>query len=264
MELPSEQELEDEVLEHGPEEYAQELRSSTMYKGFGSIAVSLYLGGGGRLKNLKESYRLGGLIGLNLRVVDDILDGDGCEAVDKRRDFMDNYIQSIKTGEAAPPVQREVESVAYRAGSALNQSITDPVTLDDITLQFQDMRDMVEEEDKSEPDEYLEYVNVGGGMAGSSIALILDDLPGYRADTRNVELAFDVGFAGQICDDMMEEDITLEERKLEKFRRKSMERLREHDRTLASVLPAVADLYSNSYRFIESYQRLKESLLDRQ
>lgn len=90
--------------------------------GVGTVSVMTYLRGGGKWF-LIPSYRLGALIGVNTRIVDDLLDGDGCEPVTEREEFLEKYIRSFSSGEAEVPVETAMEDAAYTAAEILHTEI---------------------------------------------------------------------------------------------------------------------------------------------
>ncbi len=278
--LPSKSDIVEDISRAVDSElYEDDLRSSPLYHGQGATSLLFYLDGGGRNHPLK-AYRKGLVVGANLRVVDDLLDGDGCEQVQDRERFLDNYIETVETGVIPEYVEVAEERAAYRAGKLLREAVLDREErllepdweivkdesgamiatehikqdgLSNVLATLKDMRDMVITEDKSSEEGYLDYVAAAGGNSGSLISIVLDTLPDYTADTRNTELCYDIGVAGQIADDKFDADTGVDPETLDDIHMEALERLESHDSRLGNALVKLEGYYpyfARSVKFI--------------
>lgn len=182
---------------------------------------------GGKTKHLKQAYETGKLIGLNVRVVDDLLDGDGCQKVENREEFLEDYIRALETGKVEK-TDKNI-SVPLRSAETMHNYFSEQVK-EPLGMQLRDMKDLTLEEDKKSYEGYLNYVNVAGGHTGELTAIGLSELPNFEITTENVDYLYDLGFSGQVIDDIYDGDVELEDGSLENILEDSLIRLEKHDR----------------------------------
>lgn len=254
--VPSERETWDtigEVLDS--ERYAERLNGSLAFKiGFGADIV--YAAGGGWRHPIR-AYRLGGLIGVNTRIVDDLLDGDGCGPVEDRYGLGERYLAAFRTGEMQAAVEDDVERAAYRAATML-YDVLEPHgadVIDRVHARFTEMRDLVVEEDKSTLDGYREYATAAGGVHGAVLASALDVLPDFEATPETEGFGHDFGFAVQVVDDMFDDDIGLSAGDLKPVYDEALEKVRRHDGVLPRILPRLGRTYPPLYRAFRKINR---------
>jgi hypothetical protein len=126
-EPPSEQQLHEEVVRTAEYEgnYNDRLEDTMSYTGIGwagpiflfqyfdsresktRLASRVLRNSGQWVSMNRTAFNLCGTIGESLRIVDDILDGDGCQKIEDRPRFLNNYIDSVETGSVRAPIEVE-------------------------------------------------------------------------------------------------------------------------------------------------------------
>ena len=239
--LPKTEEFLNQVEEDLPDSYIEKLESSANYISSGIAAVATYIEGGG-LRKSGEAYRAGSLLGVNTRIVDDLMDGDGVEKVESREEFLDNYIASIE-GEEVQPVEHESEEAAYTAGKLLGENLDRDI----MASYVRDVRDIAVEEKKSTSEGYRSYSRGISASIGEMVAMGLEELEDFEADTETINFAYDLAYLGQMADDRMDGDTGLEDDELEEFFQESVSRMRRHGlkgRFIAEVASAYPAIYT--------------------
>ena len=219
--LPSTDEVIGYLEEDLPEEYHQHMMNSANDIGSGVAAVAVYLSDGGR-SNIRDAYRIGSLIGVNTRIVDDIMDGDHIEQVEDRERFLNNFIECIEDGEPLE-IENSSENAAYTAASLMGEHLDSEIIADYV----RDIRDIAIEEDKSTREGYKSYSRGISGTIGEMVAIGLGELDDFEPSTENISFAYDFAYMGQILDDKMDADTGLEE-EINEFHAESVERMNRH------------------------------------
>ncbi len=225
--------------------YRERANTAVDPMGIGAASALLYLRGGGR-RYARDAYYLGALIGVNTRIVDDLLDGDGCEPVDDRDSFLDAYVTAFETGEEQPVQEQQLEAGAYHAATILHESLdtySNGIVVD-VTDQFRVMKQLVVEEDKSTRQGYKRYVSGAGGVHGSLLATALNVFPDYEATEEQILFAYDMGFGIQVADDIFDNDIELASDDLHDIYDHATERAASYDGVLPWILPKLKPVFS--------------------
>ncbi|MFB6292245.1 MAG: hypothetical protein ABEI58_02520 [Candidatus Nanohaloarchaea archaeon] len=84
-----------------------------------AIAGVIYEASAGNISptEIYRGARSGGLYGISVMRLDDLVDGDnGFPEVKDWESMLDNYIESVEEGEVPEPVEHEEELTVYRAG----------------------------------------------------------------------------------------------------------------------------------------------------
>lgn len=250
MAAPGTEEVIKELESDLPDGYLEKLEGSANYVSSGVAAVAAYAEGGGR-KHFGEAYRIGSLIGVNTRIVDDLMDGDGVRQVEDREAFLDNYILSIN-GEEVEPVEHDAERGAYRAGEILGEEL-DPEVM---ASYIRDVRDIAVEEDKSTVEGYSSYSRGISATIGEIVGMGLGELSDFEPTTENLNFAYDLAYLGQVADDRMDADTGLDEEELEKFHQESVERMKRHG-LKGEVIAQAASLYPQIYGVMKKISDFK-------
>jgi hypothetical protein len=250
MTVQATEEVLEELEPDLPDAYLDKLEGSANYVSSGIAAVAAYAEGGGR-RHFGEAYRIGSLIGVNTRRVDDLMDGDGIEQVEDREAFLENYIRSIE-GEKVKPVEHESEEAAYRAGEIMGE-VLDPEVM---ASYIRDVRDIAVEEDKSTIDGYSRYSRGISASIGEIVGTGLGELDDFEPTTENLNFAYDLAYLGQVADDRMDADTGLEEEDLENFHQESIERMKRHG-LKGEVIAQAASLYPQIYGVMKKVSDLK-------
>jgi hypothetical protein len=230
---------------HLPEQYQDRLDNSANMMSSGLAAAATYLRGGGR-KNIRKAYEIGSLIGLNARVVDDFLDGDGVRKSEDREKLLNGYIQSINEGKS--PKVDGPERALFELGAFTGEELEK----DTCTDYVKDIRDILLDEDKDSVEGYKAYSRGVSGMIGEMVCLELGTLEDFDPDTEDLQFSYDLAYLGQIADDLMDDDLNLEE--LEQFHKESVARMKRHGFT-GKISGALAPLYPKIYRTMKTLQR---------
>ncbi len=214
---------------------------------------------------VREAYHIAGITGLNSRIVDDILDGDGCPGVEDREEFLDRYISSLE-GRHPEVLSTGAEKAAFTAGRMLNQ-LLDSSTIDKLVDYLEELKKGVLEEDKSTKEGYSEFVELGGLVAVST-AVSLDVLDRFDLDRETKNLCFEIGTITQIADDRYDGDLPLGENEIEEVWQEKKRQVNTRLGRLGVFIheylfDAVCDLgdWINQYRF-QSYQERRKGELD--
>lgn len=199
----------------------------------------------------KHAYQISGVLGENLRIVDDILDGDGCEPVEDREKFLDNYIDAVGTGEKQTVIETEEEEIAYSAGSILHEILSqDENVLENAINNFQNMADLVETEDKSQRETYIQYVDAAGREYGRLLINSLELIDYVNVSEEDLKFAGDYGFATQVADDKFDDDIGLEREILDEIYQESLENLSSHNGIVPTVIPFAGEKAPSIYNVL--------------
>lgn len=187
---------------------------------------------------MRQARRIGGAVGRNTRIVDDLLDGDGCDPVQDREAFFDNYLSAFRYGEAPEPIDTPMEEAAYAAARHLHTVFQehDPNVLEDMADTLQGMGTMVTDEDKTHVDSYRTYVQAAGGLHGELCAESLQILPDYELTPERRTFANTFGQATQITDDIVDDDVELVDGSLDDELDRVLTDLREYGYTPVNVL----------------------------
>lgn len=243
------QELDGEYLDQVDE---SELDTAHQYRG--SIlsamifqAADLNLGP----RDITGAARKGGLWGLNICRVDDILDGEnGFSQTSDPEGFLDRYVETVEKGEM-PANGEPQERSAYRAGQLLHQEVEE---IEPLVHQLNDMQDMFIQQLEEDGKDYERRLNMAG-MTGEAYGLVLDSETSFEADTPNMELCFDTGVAGQVLDDLRDQDHEPDREEVEEYLEIAKTRLKS-DGVPGNVLARTARYYSgfgDVFRSLESF-----------
>lgn len=210
------------------------------------------------LETKRSAFEISGIIGDNLRIVDDLLDGDGCEPVENRSDFLDNYISVVETGEVADINQVPEEDVAYSAALMFNEILSQDQEVKKTVLDhLNEMASLVEEEDKSNREDYLQYANAAGREYGKMLMSAFGVMDGVSADEKDLRFAGDYGFATQVADDKYDDDLEIDDDVLEEIYYSSLEKLAEHKGIVPTIIPYAGSKFPQIYNLlIETNKRL--------
>lgn len=234
------------------EEFRERLIYMDTSSGVGRVTSFFYIILGGRRHPIKAS-RLGRALGANTRIVDDLLDGDGCSPVDNRERFLQNYIKSVKQGKISEPVDEEDEKVAYYAGKVLFNFYKEyPEAHESIIQTLNSMKNKVIDEDKKQKKTYLNYVDAAGGDHGVLILEVIQILPDFEINQSKKEFVRAFSKAGQIADDIFDGDTELEDADIEKVYEEKLEELQEHRDTLLKFLACWSMKNINIIRYLGS------------
>lgn len=186
----------------------------------------------------QDAFRISGVLGENMRIVDDLLDGDGCESVEDRKKFLENYIHVVETGEKTEVEEVKEEKMAYGAGLLLHKTLReDEEVLESALGNLRNMAEAVETEDKSQEDGYVLYVDAAGREYGKLLMNSLGLLKDVEPEKEDLEFAGDYGFATQVADDKFDDDIDIETEKLNRIYFDSLDKLAEHSGIIPTVIP---------------------------
>lgn len=211
MDVLSSDEVFSRILEACPSGYEERLKVNLTFRGVGRMSLFFYLVTGGRRYPLK-ARELGRVMGLNIRVVDDLLDGDLVQPVESRAEFLDNYIECFHKGVEPDVVDLGEEEVAYESGRMLHEFMEEfPDVRDQMKATMIEAAGKLEEEDKTTREGYRSYVEAAGGDLGELCVEILQVLPGYELDERHRSFARDLSMAATVADDIADKDLDIEQ-----------------------------------------------------
>ena len=249
MNIPGSDEVLDEVYDHVPEAYIERLDGSANTLSSALAASTVYIEGGGR-KHLGEAFKIGELLGLNTRMVDDLMDGEKVEEVNNREVFLNNYIRSIQ-GEEVNPVEHEAEKAAYTAGRILGENTDRDV----MASYMKDVRDIAVVEDKSSVDGYSSYSRGISATIGEITGLALEEIEDFNADTDTLNFSYDLAYIGQVADDKLDGDTGLSEEEINSFYRESIQRINRHG-IKGKIIGRISTFYPTAYRGLKAVKKL--------
>ena len=242
---PGGDEVIDEVYDHVPEAYIERLDGSANALSSALAASTVYLEGGGR-RHLGEAFRIGELLGLNTRIVDDLMDGEKVEQVNDREAFLNNYIRSIQ-GEEVSPVEHGCENAAYTAGRILGENTDREI----MASYMKDVRDIAIVENKSTVEGYSSYSRGISATIGEITGLALEEIEDFNADTETLNFSYDLAYIGQIADDKLDGDTGLSEEKINSFYKESIQRMNRHG-LKGKFIGQASALYPTLYRGLKT------------
>lgn len=228
LELPIEREhLKQELLRGLPEEhpYYSRLESGygVIYSTYSHLARFSYVVEQGRMlkwflryftDSEKEETRiagnLGGIWGINTRIFDDLMDGDGCEIPSEPEEFWENYIRSFKGEESSS--DREVESLALKSAHLLSENL-DGETRQKFLENLQELSNVWRNEDKSKIETYEEYLDAVGEL-GRMTVLAGCSISGTELEKAPGRIGYEVAISTQVADDIFDGDTGLEKEEL--------------------------------------------------
>lgn len=161
------------------------------------------------LKILRQGYRICGTLGVNMRIVDDLMDGDNMTQVNDREKLWDNYLQSLKTGNMPEPDETQDEKIAYRAGQIMHEYFNQAV-IEELEEHLDKLRKLLKEEDKSTEEGYRRYAKGFGGEYGMMLVTAMKNIDSYEPSEKDYSFARDYGLSTQIADDRFDDDIGLD------------------------------------------------------
>lgn len=221
MDYPSTEDILDEMEPEIPGEYRERLDSSVNQVSSALAAVAVYIDSGGR-ENIREAYRIGNLIGINTRIVDDIMDGENIPEVEDRERFLENCARSVE-GKEVQPVEHEAEKAAYTAAEITGEHLDRKA----VAAYLRDVRDLAPQEDKSTVEGYKQYSRGISATIGEIIGVGLGELDDFEPTTENLSASYDLAYLGQVADDRMDGDTGLGE-DIEKFYSEAVQRIKRH------------------------------------
>lgn len=234
-------------------DYQASIEFSSSYKGAGLAATLLYVHGGGR-SELKAAYHLGGLYGVNTRIVDDVLDGDWShEPIQDREQFLENYLDSVETGTSPEYIGHAEEEGAYRAGALLHESLSAD-TVSEIIDHFKSMKQPLLAEDKSTPKGYETYIHTAGGKSAEGMAIALGTLDDFTLDEAIADGAHDIGVLLQVADDKVDDDDGLSREWREHYYQEALEQVEHHQ----GVIPFIVRNALKGYTAVNRVMRYFE------
>jgi hypothetical protein len=199
----------------------------------------------------RTAFNLCGTIGESLRIVDDILDGDGCQKIEDRARFLDNYIDSVENGSLNAPIEVEEERIAYSSGAVLHQVFEEHrETREKVVETMSSMSAKVRTEDKSSREPYLEYAEAAGRDYGRLLMASLGYLPDVSPEKPDLSFASDYGFATQVADDRFDGDTGLDEDILKQIYFESLEDLSEHSGAIPQIVSNVGKRAPSVYNLL--------------
>ena len=170
---------------------------------------------------LQDVYRAGGMYGVLIERVDDVVDSDhGSETVNDIEDFLDREVEVLRIGER-PESYTGVEEASFIAGEEVN-NLLEGEDQEEFADRMQSLADIVvEEEEKVDCyDEHLESADVMFGNA----AYLLDVSTGYRPEE---DLWRDVGRLLQLTDDRVDRDRERTDGEMAEMQRQLLEDIQE-------------------------------------
>lgn len=208
-----------------PDQYVERLERSANCMSGGIAALATYARGGGR-KHPLAAYRSGSLIGLNTRIVDDLMDGDGIGPVDDRERFLENYLRSLNGGNPSP-VETQAENAAYTAARWMGELCTEPY----LVHYWEDIVELAVDEDKETAEGFTTHTRNAGGMIGELTAASLQHIDDFSPGTDDYAFAYDLGCLGMISDDIMDGDADIPETEVERLLSETRGRMTRHGAT---------------------------------
>lgn len=180
------------------------------------------------LQIMRQGYRICGTLGVNMRIVDDLMDGDKMTQVEDRETLWDNYIHSLNTGEIPEPNETKDEKIAYRAGQIMHEYF-DQSVIEELEEHLNKLRKLLKEEDKSTEEGYRKYAKGFGGEYGMTLITAMKNIDSYNPSEKNYEFARDYGLSTQIADDRFDDDIGLDYETQERLYEEFLNDLLEHN-----------------------------------
>ena len=236
-EVPSEKSIKKDLENNqANQRYLNLLQTEVESKGIGRSTVILYLICSGR-KHILTARRLGGAIGLNTKIVDDLLDGETIDPVSDKPAFLQNYLEVISKGEIPEPIDQPEEIYAYLAGKQLYTFLVQfPETHRNVLAVLGSMEKMLHSEDKTMLKPYREYVAAAGGLHGELLVEALAVCNDFDVTEEKREFANCFGKTLQIGDDIVDNDVELEDGNLREEFDRSVTELKSFGYTSIEIL----------------------------
>jgi hypothetical protein len=254
MEVINSDEVLRRILGSCPSGYEERLRVNLTFRGVGRMSLFFYLVTGGRRYPLK-ARELGRVMGLNIRVVDDLLDGDLVEPVESRAEFLYNYIECFHRGIEPDTVDLSEEEVAYQSGRILHDFMDDfPGVRDEMKATMVEAAGKLEDEDKTTKEGYRRYVDAAGGDLGELCVEILRVLPRYELEDRHRSFARDLSMAATVADDIADNDLNIGEEFLRTELEGHYSELRSYDSIMVKLATRVKPEFIK--KAVEFHERL--------
>lgn len=283
-EFPTEAEYWGHILDEDEnQDYIERLDGSTVFNGTGYYATLLYLDNAiqhydkseptdidANLEDLKTAYRIGGLWGGNVRIGDDVLDGDGCDPLpdSERREFLENFGHALRTGEIRETPDHELAQETYKAGALTNELYSHrPELIDSMASRWDRAVELLEEEDKSTEEGYREYTIAASSIISEIIVDSLKTLDTFNPSDEFYQLVHDSGFIYQSADDWREEDIPLDRETHREVYDEYVEKAVEKGSPILSRLARLSrdpNLYDRLMKIGKIQQNLKEQVRPQQ
>lgn len=208
-----------------PDGYLDRLRVNLTTGGTGRVAAAVYLVQGGR-RHPVAAHRLGAAVGMNIRLVDDLLDGDLAGPVEDRARFLGNY-RAAFDGADPVPVDVAEERLAYAAGRTTGRYFSQfPAVHADMRATMERMRERLVDEDLSTREGYLRYLDAAGGDVGELVVEALQALPDLELTPERRRYGRAVGRAGTLADHLIDMDVPRPRAELERLLSAEADRLR--------------------------------------
>jgi hypothetical protein len=252
--IPDEEEFWGEVLKGENSQYRRRVKECTPYNGMGDLGIGLYLTEKERkarsrirgleilpehsasqyLADIKGSYKIAGLIASCIRLIDDILDGHSCEAMEKEKkpEFRDKFVESVDSGRVGKRPQHELIKPAYRSGRILNKVLecdgVDEEIKELVLERIESMGARIVEEDKTNIEDYKEATRADSAGYTKLMIDMMQVLPTFNPEYDFYDAAHDFGILYGVNDDLLDEDINVPKEKLKELHRETVKNLSEH------------------------------------
>lgn len=211
------------------------------------------------IRIMSDGYRICGSLGVNMRVVDDLMDGDAMTQVQDRESLWDNYIESLKKGEMPEPIETEDEMIAYRAGQILHNHYNEEV-IEELINHIHNLKDLLKEEDKSTEEGYRRYAEGFGGEYGKTLLTALKNIESFNPTKQNYEFVNDYGLATQIADDRFDDDIGLDKSTEKEIYEEYLKRLISHNGLVPQLIGRTGLHVPQIYNFLMFSGRVVEKI----
>lgn len=190
-----------------------------------------------QIGEVKEAGLMGGIWGINTRIFDDLMDGDGCEPPEDRKLFWQKYISCFQGEEPEPG--SEIEELAFWSAHLLSDNF-DEENQENFVNGLQSIMQVGSSEDKSTEDGYQEYIRAAGTLGELTIECI-KPVEGKKVTEGVSRIGYEVGLGTQVADDIEDGDVELSDEKMLEI----MNDERQNFETFTGKL--FATLFSNGY-----------------
>lgn len=284
--IPDEEEFWSEVLKEENPRYRSRIKECTPYNGMGDLGIGLYLTEKERkarkqfpglqilpehsasqyLSDIKGSYKIAGLVASCIRLVDDILDGHACEAIEKEKkpEFREKFVESVDSGRVSERPEHDLIEPAYRSGRILHRILEyDEVDkrIKDLVLQrIESMGARIVDEDKSNIEDYKEATRADSAGYTKLMIDMMQILPTFNPEDDFYDAAHDFGILYGVNDDLLDEDIDVPKEKLKELHSETVENLSKHKGTLFRGASTFGR-YPNFYYLMLKIGKIQKSII---
>lgn len=165
---------------------------------------------GRELENVRKAGLMGGIWGINTRIFDDLMDGDGCESPDDKQQFWHKYVSCFQGEEPDP--DSEIEELAFWSAKLLVDNFNEE-NQKNFVNGLQTIMEVGSNEDKSTEEGYREYIRAAGTLGELTIECI-KPAEGKQVTEGISRIGYEVGLVTQVADDIEDEDVELSDDKM--------------------------------------------------